>query len=190
MATPLGGEIGAWSPTLTGNSTDWIGANDGTEVGGVTVVRDRVAGGLQAWDVASGYLSTASEVSLASDFTLLFWKKGNATGHLIASGAGSEFVDQDSSTSITVDYGNPASFTVPANDADWHAVVITRVAGSMRLFYDGTESSTGAVANAETVLVGGIGNTFTGTMDDVRIFNRALVPAEIQALASKRGYQR
>ena len=75
---PLGGEVGAWIPTVSGDATDLVGSNDGTEQGGVSYVRDRERGGVTAWNMTA----TGAQVTLpsgtvlddiADEVTVSFW---------------------------------------------------------------------------------------------------------------------
>ena len=81
------------------------------------------------------------------------------------------------------------------NPGEWHHVAGTYDGTRWTMYVDGqqkaaTAASSGALANTQDVYLGGtnIGGTlerfFTGKLDDVRIYNRALSPSEIQTLAA------
>jgi len=89
------------------------------------------------------------------------------------------------------------------NDNSWHHIAGTYDGTTMKMYIDGTlEStlawSTGYVENDEPLHIGlftydyndGHGNEpniLNGLMDDVRIYNRALSPSEVQGLSSDSG---
>ena len=87
---------------------------------------------------------------------------------------------------------NPAS-SVTVSDGTWHHVGFTwdptkgiqmYVDGKTNNFYAATASS---INNTVNLLIGGyISSDFTinGLMDDVRVYNRALTPAEVDQLYS------
>ncbi|UCF17859.1 MAG: LamG domain-containing protein, partial [Phycisphaerales bacterium] len=91
--------------------------------------------------------------------------------------------------------------TTPINDGQWHHVAVTHVEGALIddvLFYlDGepdqvTGSSGGGQMNtaASNVVIGNSGHSvggygFDGAIDDVRIYDHVLSPAEIRRLASR-----
>jgi hypothetical protein len=85
--------------------------------------------------------------------------------------------------------------TVPA-DGNWHFVAVTlhRASSTIRLFVDGTmagpfisASVPGSLANGSSVTVGARNfgppaEVFRGWIDEVEIFRRALIPAQIAAI--------
>ena len=82
---------------------------------------------------------------------------------------------------------------VPVNDDLWHHFVALRSESTIKLFIDGelqgTASSTSSATNLRPLCFGcvhwpsgGISRFFKGTLDDVRIYNRALSDVEIQSL--------
>ena len=83
--------------------------------------------------------------------------------------------------------------TVSVNDGKWHLITGTRQGTTWSIYVDGVLSSsqtqgTGASINASgyDMSVGvGPGNSsgyFNGSIDDVRVYDRALSPSEIQYL--------
>ncbi len=80
------------------------------------------------------------------------------------------------------------NFTIPALSVDeWHTAAYTRDAGNnLRVYWDGIESSTGAISDSVAFSLTTIGKgttasgeDFDGTMSDVKIYNRALSESEI-----------
>jgi hypothetical protein len=91
--------------------------------------------------------------------------------------------------------GNPSVQVTgtPINDGAWHHVAGRKTATELALFVDGRLVATrphalGSVSNAAPLQLGGFGNSstlaFDGQLDDVRVYNRALTPQEIAALAA------
>ena len=81
------------------------------------------------------------------------------------------------------------------DDGSWHSVAVVYEGAQSnleRVYVDGFEDAAGPLAMPPATLDGGtwaigrflgIGTRFRGTLDDVRVFDRALRPAEVQALA-------
>ena len=99
-------------------------------------------------------------------------------------------------TSLT-DIGTGYNVTTPASSWSagvWHHVVFTYPGGAAKVYIDGvsqsltTQGSAPAAMQASTasVKIGKFGGTldryFNGIIDDVRIYNRALSPAEAKLL--------
>jgi hypothetical protein len=78
----------------------------------------------------------------------------------------------------------------PAVTAGWHLVTIVQdgSAGTRTLYVDGVASATGGAGSADntgSLWVGGaagVSEVFVGTVDDVRVYSRALSTAEVQTL--------
>jgi nanoRNase/pAp phosphatase (c-di-AMP/oligoRNAs hydrolase) len=82
--------------------------------------------------------------------------------------------------------------TTAVNDGLWHNVVVVKATGVSTKFYidgsyksDGGSNNTGNLTNSYQFYIGG-GNAyagvFSGLIDDVRVYNRALSAAEIAAI--------
>ncbi len=100
---------------------------------------------------------------------------------------------QDSVAGIIRNIWNNAGPGDPANiplGSGWHQVVGTFDGTIARLYIDGNEvnatdySGSIPVTNAESLMIGArqSGNYFNGTIDQVRIYNRALSPEEVESL--------
>lgn len=146
---------------------------------------------------------------IANDFSISFWVK---TSQVAGTGQwynGAGLVDGDA-PGIANDFGtamlggrfafgvgNPdttISSAVLINNGAWHHCVATRqqYTGAMNIYVDGVPQGSGT-ANRNTLnassklLFGAIasgGGWFNGSLDDIRIFNRALTSAEVGALYS------
>lgn len=72
---------------------------------------------------------------------------------------------------------------IPVDD-EWHHLAGVYQGGSMRFYVDGRLAATGFIAQiygySTTLRVGGTGaRVFNGKVDDVRIYSRAMTPAEV-----------
>jgi hypothetical protein len=82
-----------------------------------------------------------------------------------------------------------AILSVAAPAGGWHHVVYTYDGTTQRLYLDGTQADTstaapdtGAVATARIATQQAGSERFTGDVDEVRIYNRALSAADVTAL--------
>ncbi|NCC23170.1 MAG: LamG domain-containing protein [Alphaproteobacteria bacterium] len=88
------------------------------------------------------------------------------------------------------DQGTGVFSTTTVDDGSWHHVVGVRRNGTNYIYVDGNledsaSGSTANVTNAATIYLGDNvwgSAPFTGSVDDVRIYNRALTSAEIETL--------
>jgi len=87
-------------------------------------------------------------------------------------------------------YDNGTSCSLPANNA-WHHIVGSQSGAVTALYIDGALCKTMSVSTpigngTGTIEIGRYttGYYFNGSIDDVRIYNRALTPAEVSALYS------
>jgi hypothetical protein len=87
------------------------------------------------------------------------------------------------------DYQYTFATTKTVNDDNWHHVVAIRQGQDGYIYVDGTleASETGTIRNLDSTIQVAIGsdirdsvNYYNGTMDDVRIYNKALMEDEIQ----------
>jgi type II secretory pathway pseudopilin PulG len=123
---------------------------------------------------------------------------GDAGGGCSGSGKAVILVRQDSGGQWAC-----AISKTPVNDGQWHHVAAVRTGNTVELFVDGNSQETGSGAQAGgaiTTNVRAIGcevywgdpdssSCFAGTIDDVRIYNRALTAAEIKQLANVLRYK-
>jgi len=146
----------------------------------------------------------------ADDFTMMAWIKYGATtgSHAILwayrTGSGTtpqvwlraEPESHRIRALMSVDRFNVTVQSASAyNDDQWHHVVLERADGKLRLLVDGTEDSSatappGSVTAGKEFGVQGIhigqrvdgANRFQGTLDEVRIYRRALSPTELSEI--------
>ena len=172
---------------------DSAGVNDGTVMGVPAWQPDggKVGGALE-FDGASAFVVTDCVVRSADGpFSILAWIKGGGPGQVVISQqAGGDWL-----------YANPADGTLATEcagrvnklllsdavitDGQWHRIGITWDGSHRRLYVDGEEVATdtqNGLASSDGKLVLGAGSHladgtfFTGLIDDVRIYNRAVKP--------------
>jgi hypothetical protein len=85
--------------------------------------------------------------------------------------------------------GDDDLVTAPAMSPGWHHYVYTYDGNTHRLYLDGvqrgssgTAPDTGAVQNARIGAIYNNAENFQGQIDEVRVYNRPLTPAEVMAL--------
>lgn len=161
---------------VSGNALSFDGANDGVLVG------------------------TKGALSGTTDFTVAAWVKTTASGTILAqrdSGINGQYALRVSSAGMIsfMVYGDSAfqfefSTTLKVNDGRWHHVLAQREGQNGRIYIDGVlaGSASGVVRNLNSSIALAIGYDardgirFSGLLDDVRIYTRALPAAEIEAV--------
>jgi hypothetical protein len=123
----------------------------------------------------------------------MFYKNAGCLGwsmHMKAAGTIAFF---DTYGINCTDY-HSSSVSTPAryDDNGWHMATATvdRPAGSVKLYIDGVLKDTGSIDNTSNSINGQLrigsdyndGHEFAGSLDDARIYSRALSDAEIAAL--------
>jgi len=194
------GLVGLWSF----NGQDISGAtaydrsgqgNDGT-ITGATTINGKVGQALN-FNGSTGFVNIPYDSSLSpgSDMTMSFWiywsgKSGD-----------NNILTQESAYEVRVNGGqisyatNPWAWrgsNSPVSQDTWHHVVVTNDAdGQQEIYIDGAETfstaSGGSISSqAVDVTIGRRtccgGSYFDGNIDEVRIYNRALNPAEVNRL--------
>jgi prepilin-type N-terminal cleavage/methylation domain-containing protein len=172
------GDNGTWSGTAIGtNNTYYTGGKVGTYAGDFNGTNDTISAG------SSSILSPAS-------FTISSWvyPESYVSGPSIISNAGSNgwgiIILASSGDLRLTNIGSAGSVTggvLPLNT--WSYVSATYSGGTGIVYINGSKSSSGAVTlntpNGPFV-VGA--SSLSGFVDDVRLYNRVLSPAEIMAL--------
>ena len=166
----------------------------GTLVSGPAWVAGRYGGGLQ-FNGSGAYvdIGSSSLLSLTSGITLTSWvyptafsishtALGKSGPYSLRSNQGSTALSRFSiNTGTNTDLAGVTSLTLNA----WNHLAGTYDGVNMRYYLNGVLDSTVAktgliTVNTSTVGIGGAGLPFQGTLDNVRIYNRALTPSEIQ----------
>jgi len=195
--------------TEGGIAADRAGTNDATVVGNPLWQPEggRVSGALQLDGVDDCVIATFNLNPAAGTFSVFAWIKGGAPGQVILSQAGAaNWLMADSADgALRTDLKEPAttgrdpkppgppliSPTV-VTDGNWHRVGFVRDGVNRILYVDGAEVARDTAANLEAAggdLYIGAGGGFepgtfwSGLIDDVRIYKKALSVEEIATLA-------
>ena len=184
---------------------DNISLNDGTLHGNPTWQPEGgiVAGALEL-DGIGDYVSTAFVLDPADGpFSVFAWVKGGAAGQVVISQTegGENWLLADPADGKLITklkppgrFGNPLKSPTVITDGQWHCVGLTWDGSYRALYVDDVEVAKDVNPPGHLrVAVGGLrfgaGNNiqtasfFSGLIDDVRIYNRALTAEDIEALA-------
>lgn len=191
---------------LDGNARDQSGrALHGTSTAGVTYTTGRVDAQAAVFNGTNGSIEFPAAVD--TNFTLAGWVNTTATAGTGQWYNGMGIIDAEVG-GVFKDFGlamvgNKAAFGVGAtdktilstnaiNDGNWHHIAATldTTTGAMRLYVDGTlQASDTGPAGARTApakmrlgSIGGVTGFFNGSMDEVRLYNKILDPAELARL--------
>ena len=202
--------IAGWWPG-DGNCNDIIGANNGTPVGGVTFGSGEVGQAFIFDGTGYVDVQTTPALEPAQQLSVTAWLSASTTGtyrYALTKGSTDSGPCVDASYALytgdsgglifyicTEDNGNVPSPDAGTGvwDGNFHYVVGTYDGSTVRLFVDGQEVGNGVGASGSIVYVGPVtdllfgslswasGFGFTGAMDEVQVYDRALSPGEIQA---------
>lgn len=200
------GLIGWWK--LDGGAVDATpNTNNGT-ISGALAISDRKAklGGAMAFDGIDDVITVpnSSSVQVTGSQTISMWLKPadfNLRRNPIAKAFGGEgTITQETSGSLTYYYGTGGGNTSPYQGIGsgyalplnaWTHVIIVRDLTSMQLTWyvngqqtqQGAASYAAATASSAPLFIGdGYVDSYSGSIDDVRLYNRALSAAETKAL--------
>ena len=204
------GLIAYWSFDDTDLATDVMGINDMTCEGAECPMSgDGVVGGAGVFDGASscGSVPTLEDWSSPS-FTISAWAKspgmnGPVVVHESGSGCPSPAMEINEGSlglvqlNTSDDAHNEAWTTSTIADmAEWHQVAVRWDGTSQQVYLDGVCSCSvtpelGPLDQTEAFTIGcypNAGTMFTGTLDEVRLYDRALDPDEIAGLYAVGGH--
>ncbi|MEX2170423.1 MAG: LamG-like jellyroll fold domain-containing protein [Pirellulales bacterium] len=203
--SPNGGLLAYWNAEngavdVTGNG------HDGTFQGNATTMAGGPFGNAFTFDGTGDYIDIGDELDLGtSDFTLSAWVMGdptmNAWGRIFDKGFASGYAlgRQANSNTIAFEFlasgsqGNTFDTVASLIDNTWHHVALVKSGTSVTIYADGAPENTETVSgasqnNTRSLLIGynpgeGILGYWKGQLDELKIYGRALTPAEIAALA-------
>lgn len=151
-----------------------------------------------AFDTANGTIEFWFKPTASSNVDDLYYVSENNYNDYLLVRRGSDdkinVIVEDNNTNL-VDLTSSSTITV----GSWNHVAVTQDGGGVKIFINGTQSSvTGTNSsstwtshlNISSVWAGGTtswGNYFGGTMDDLRVLNRALTATEVKARYSGEG---
>ncbi|MBF0622121.1 MAG: tandem-95 repeat protein, partial [Magnetococcales bacterium] len=194
--------------TFDGTALDSSGnGHSGTFYSGITQVADRFGNANSAisFDGTTNGLVKLDHAAMngLTDFTVSFWAKFTDTGstkHFMSGATTSNFNAflpiHDAGVIRMLFSGGSFTFGSDLNDGGWHALHFVRTGASIKFYADGsfqsewTTASTSALTIApnglwlggdQDSLGGGFATNqqYTGQMDEVRIYNRALSATEV-----------
>src|SRR5438445_6198792 len=173
--------------------------NDGT-ITGTTIISGKV--GLARHFAGSGDRITAPAIPVpATDFTVAAWFRwttnpspyysgiqgggGSWELRVMADGRFGATFYQSTGPDVFTEIVSPLTY----NDGDWHHAAVVLRSGLVRLYVDGvlvaqdtTNPITSVRASTQTI-VGRVASDFAGDIDEVLVFSRALIGADVAALA-------
>ena len=200
-------------PSINDSAADISGSgNDGTYQGGMGTITDTSNGGSRcfAFDGTDDYIDCGDITSSdQSEFAFSLWvNRVNNDSNVIAAKRDDSNYDWDISKagSNAVYFGptdnanraNSGSSTLGLNS--WDHVVCQITGSQVEIYFNGSIVGThaysgGVIDSAASMTIGRramVGNNagwFTGKMDDIRTYNRALTQSEITHLATSRGIE-
>lgn len=202
--------IGNWPLDATNGTVaaDASGSGNNGTVSNATWNSNGRVGGCLTFNGASQVLVTNS---LCNDFSIVFWVKTTQTAGTPQWYNGVGLVDADVPFNVNdfgtalvggkfaFGVGNPDTTilsTTSINDGNWHQCVATRqiATGTIKVYVDGNLQTTGTgnrnSLNANARLSFGVtgGNYFNGSLDEVKVFTRALASNEVAALYASTQY--
>jgi hypothetical protein len=186
------GMVSQWK--AEGNASDFIGSNNGTLVNG-TLFASGMVGQAFSFDGVDGYVDVPALTTLnfPAAFTIGGWVKANSLPGDIAVLAGMPGSYQmDIRNNGVVTFGN-SGLMVDSDSAlgtgDFYHVAATFESGSVNIYINGVLDKTGTTTTysgeERSFQIGGFGahgSYFNGLIDDLVVYNRALIPSEISAV--------
>ena len=187
-----------------GNFNDVNGINNLVQNGTVTFTADR-KGGNTAVQFGSGYLKTLNNLPASSVWSISFWMKNNSNSVIIVFGGESSvngsqtfnFVMNDAGVNyyITIKGSNFNRWRTSDNLKDniWHHYVFildrTKLANEeIQVYIDGVKkntiqfSSSNSSGNFVSSRINFGQQLWTGSLDDIKLYNRPLTQTEITNL--------
>lgn len=194
------GLVGWWK--LNGNLASSVGAATGTQSGGVVAVngQNNTPNGAYSFNGTDGYIAIPGTWggSSWSATTVSAWYKGTATNgsfQALVQPVDANFIHLSLSASgNNAVYVNSGSILTPISAQSvgaWHHAVIATQSGSTSYYLDGVKigstiatTYTNLTATTSLQFGRGFGSSryFNGTLDDIRIYNRALSGSEVLQL--------
>ena len=189
------------SGTTAGDSA---GSNTGTLVNGPTWGSGKIGGGLE-FDGVDDYITFASSPTPGSEMTVSTWVYKSADGILVYRGSSAcclsyhlKITSGKARFAIVTTSGSNPDIEIISNasipDNTWTLVTATYSSSNSNLSlyingtFDTSGSYTGTIYNSVVTMNIGAQNTpssfLTGTLDDIRIYSRALSVSEILQLYS------
>ena len=205
VTVTITGLVGHWE--MDGDITDTAAPpNDATAIAGPTFVAGKIGQAISL-NGTSQYATVpdSTDLDITGAITMAAWVKPTAVGtqdliakeissvangyQLSLSSAGKVFVRLNNAVASRVN----STTSYPTDGNSWIHVAATWDGNTVKLYYNGAQEGSSLayagpiVANGTALGIGAQSDNirwFAGAMDDVRLYNRALSLAEIQALAN------
>ena len=134
------------------------------------------------------------------DFSVSVWVKtdvgyvdqGSSSNGILAKGLGSPYwgiyFNSNNQPYFSINNVSNAGISTAINDGQWHHLVGIRSGDTLIIYLDtvrGTDGATTGTVGSGSFYIGGDGSTaryFNGTIDDVRVYNRALSEDEVERI--------
>jgi CSLREA domain-containing protein len=200
----------SWYPA-DNNAADIVGPNNGTLLGGITFAPGKFGQSFNFDGIDDGvsFGNTVANFG-TSDFTVDFWVKTISTRNeeilnnrynasngsflsirLLSTGKVNAEIDGDTSGTGYIPLNSVASI----NDGAFHHLAVVRQGTSAFLYIDGVLDQSGSASVIANINSGafraGFASfniaRFTGNLDEIEIFNRALAPSEVQDIYNAPG---
>ncbi|TXH00473.1 MAG: LamG domain-containing protein [Candidatus Moraniibacteriota bacterium] len=172
--------------------------NNGTLTNGPTATQGKVGQAL-SFDGSNDYvnLGTGSSIRYTTTGSLAVWVKTSCTGICVIIGGNSDtelgynlFLDSGTLKYRQDKYSEMSTpWTGVYNDGNWHFIVVSKSGSSGTLYVDNvskaTSSGLGGSWGANPIYIGNEYNRsyyFSGSIDELRIYNTALTVAQVAAL--------
>ena len=186
----------------SGNAADSVGSNTLVNTG-VTYSAGKINNGA-VFNGSSAYMTDASFPTVTGSYTVAFWFKPASLGsgnRMFASWANGIAIDADSSTTIHAEIGNGASWlttsanaTVPTmSNGTWYYVAYVVTSTGYTIYFNGSSVGSGTWSSDTPVLanatlkpylgsIQGTSNFYSGMLDEIGIWSRALSSTEVTQL--------
>jgi hypothetical protein len=196
--------VGWWKLDEASGTTafDSIGTNNGTVYGGATWTTNGKINGALSFDGTNDYVNCGSGPSNYDNVTVSVWMKTTTEGALVSNrDAGGTYGTWFTlfSTNIEIGDGDNSGggyrhlyFNTNTTDNAWHHVVYTKDGINHTIYVDGAPdlsfTTYADISQISPLFIGLRWNRsnspswFNGTIDEVRIYNRALTADEVHQL--------
>lgn len=207
-STLLDGLLGYWKcDEGTGTVLDSLGVYNGTP----TNITNDSSGAINsaiAFNGTSSQVAFGTGIKPTTGLSISFWMKTTSTtnSHIIDQ---TEYLSdwcgfriERHSLGITIMFGNNTSgyfdqaFNITVGDGNWHHIVMAWNGSTVYLYNDNSKSSayswnnTIVYGSGDILYAGSSGSAlyYTGSLDEIAIYNRALTDAEVNSYYIKTPY--
>lgn len=202
-AIPRNGLVGEW--LFSGNADDTSGNGNNGAVTGATLVNDRHSNPNSAYlfNGSTDYIKVLHDSVFdlgTGDFTFSLWDKqsswGGIANYMLTKDTFSDYELRTLSTTellmILGGTANQVIAPITASVDTWVHFLVTRVSGLVSWYENSVQvgtpvTNTSTLTNSKDLFFGARGNPsperfMNGSLDDIRIYNRALTQEEIDTL--------